>query len=1126
VLARGLASAGSGAIFPAIAAPSPRFGAAISLFLNGSQFGVVLFGGTDLTINVSALSGPPPPPAPPPPNPPSPYVLFNDTWQFNVGTHTWWNVTPHLHCGATVGCPAPRFEASMAYDYGDGYAVLFGGCANSSAAGNVPTPCPGNKQSVIYRDTWSYSDPAGGVGQWTQIHTAHTPEGRFGASLAYDETDGYLLLFGGCGSPCPMGNNNSQMWSYSEVNSGGWVVEPTYQNGPTPPSPRFGAAMADDGPTEGVILFGGCNSVVIGCNYGRGVLGDTWEWANGGWFRLQNPHSPGACTPSDPCPPARFDAGVTSYSGPSSNESLLLFGGVGARDQVLGNASSDAGGWWSFSAATGEWSESNAPPGFGGNGSGWDGSVAPGHLVGAWGAPAPPAPRYLPALEGTPYGGLLLFGGASPLGSALGDTWGASPLASPPQYLPYSGLISPFNAPAPASGASAVYDPADGDSILFGGCAANCTNGSTWSFAPYSAATRQQPWEPVVFPAGAALPTPRTEADMVYVPTEGGSVLLFGGLTTSAGLLNDLWQYAGGRWNPVDVLGTSPPARSGGSMAYDEQAGEVVLFGGTGSGGPLGDTWLLSFLPFTSAWSWIHLLPTPAPAARYGAAMTYDASGGVVMMFGGCGSTCPLNDTWLFDGSAWSRCNSTGCTTNAPTARWGAALAYDPSTGTDVMFGGCGRLCPIGDTWEYSSSSGWYELSPAKAPEPRYDAAMEFDGNAGAMLLWGGVGDGGELLGGDGWILTGGNWYTGGTPVYDHTEYSPTPGFAVSMVYDNRSGVVFLVSGCSWTLRLGECDSRDSGLSTWRFSNNSWSLVCGPGGNDCAPSSRFGYSLAYDPDDNYVVLFGGCLDSGVSPGGACSSLTNDTWTFSPDGGAWTQLTENTSPAQRLDAPMAWSAILGAGVLYGGWGPNHAGPKSVSPVLNDTWTFSKGKWTQFLRPGCVPGVCAPPALYGASMVADPDRGGMVLLYGGHSTTGVSDQLWSFFPQVGWISLGNGPVGVYDAAAGYDVNEHELVLVGGIAFGSSGGFGPSPTILFWSNNQGSWSIGSTNSSVGGLWGAAGVYDPNAGAAGLMLVYGGSRGSTFLIPSPFGIGVGEGETWGCFDEAGACYDLTPFA
>ena len=72
-----------------------------------------------------------------------------------------------------------------------------------------------------------------------------------------------------------------------------------------------------------------------------------------------------------------------------------------------------------------------------------------------------------------------------------------------------------------------------------------------------------------------------------------GRVVLHAGYSAGWGRLDDTWEWDGNTWSQVALLGTRPPARSLGSMAYHAATRRVVLFGGRDPDGrALGDTWL------------------------------------------------------------------------------------------------------------------------------------------------------------------------------------------------------------------------------------------------------------------------------------------------------------------------------------------------------------------------------------------------------------------------------------------------------------------------------------------------------------------------------------------------------
>jgi hypothetical protein len=142
-------------------------------------------------------------------------------------------------------------------------------------------------------------------------------------------------------------------------------------------------------------------------------------------------------------------------------------------------------------------------------------------------------------------------------------------------------------------GFDVAYDDERQKLILFGGntsAAQGMENyfGDTWAWDGAS-------WEQV----SDFGPLPRTEHMMVNDKTRA-RIVLFGGScaastsdsTNTPQDLADTWEWDGSRWMQLQDMG--PAGRWAHSLAYDTTRRCVVLFGGLGLGGRLGDTWELA----------------------------------------------------------------------------------------------------------------------------------------------------------------------------------------------------------------------------------------------------------------------------------------------------------------------------------------------------------------------------------------------------------------------------------------------------------------------------------------------------------------------------------------------------
>lgn len=180
---------------------------------------------------------------------------------------------------------------------------------------------------------------------------------------------------------------------------------------------------------------------------------------------------------------------------------------------------------------------------------------------------------------------------------------------------------------------------------------------------------------------GCVSPEGRQGAAMAYDPASR-RLVLFGG-DGGAGVLGDSWEWDGGAWRPLRPA-ASPPARAGHAMSFDPQRGRPILFGGVGAGGQvLGDLW--EYLGAEAGWRLIDAAgPAPRSLAAMAPAPISGPEGGAVpgvLLFGGLGADgAPLGDSWTWDGRAFTHRGATPCdgadvtAPRTPACRAGAAL--------------------------------------------------------------------------------------------------------------------------------------------------------------------------------------------------------------------------------------------------------------------------------------------------------------------------------------------------------------------------------------------------------------------------------------------------------------------
>ena len=290
---------------------------------------------------------------------------------------------------------------------------------------------------------------------------------------------------------------------------------------------------------------------------------------------------------------------------------------------------------------------------------------------------------------------------------------------------------SPANNPGSRYIHSMAYDAGHGQVVLFGGYAgggyANDTwlwNGTNWAQA-----------NPTNAPSQRAAPA------MVYDPVHG-NVVLFGGFVNAGTRLNDTWLWDGTNWTnvtPATITATNNPSpRSNSGIAFDSALGQVVLFGGTNGSG-LADTWLWNGTSWTQ---WNNPVPANNPAPRAEPGMAYDAATSQIVLFGGNVNGVSMNDTWTWNGSAWSQ----QAVSTVPPAREAQGMDYNAALGEVVMFGGeSGSNSYLSDTWAYNGTN-WTQITTPATPTARLvPNAMVYDSAHQQMVMFGGYSSSGQL---------------------------------------------------------------------------------------------------------------------------------------------------------------------------------------------------------------------------------------------------------------------------------------------------------------------------------------------------------------------------------------------
>jgi cysteine-rich repeat protein len=561
--------------------------------------------------------------------------------------------------------PSERDGAAMTYDAAHDRVLMFGGRDQASGF-------------LAAADLWQWT----GVG-WSSIPTFGGPSQRWRHGVAYDASARTLVLFGGQISS-PVGVTAVGFASAGDTwlwNGTSWtyVASSTVRK-------RAGHAMIYDAARGKVMLYGGERQ-----DFGQEtptVMSDTWEWDGNAWSASCDGCAPGARVDHAMAfDPAR---GVT-----------WMFGGLhkgGFAEQLTSATQTTLGDLWRHDAA------------------GW--TQVP-TSAGSW----PPARSHALMSYDALSQRVVLAGGTGAGDLTLTDTW------------TWDGQswteVTASGAPAPHRGVASdprrgiVTNPSPGTMRWQSG---------TWSSVP------------------VGVPSSRSNAAVAYHSLRGQAVM-FGGRTDSS----ETWLFEGDTWME-SATSPAPSPRYNHAMAFHEDRREVLLFGGEASSGRFGDTWT-----WNGAWS--QESGAVSPSARSWHAMAYDGSR--VIMFGGLGTTT-FADTWAWDGS-WQLI---GESTPGLAGRWQHVMAYDPVRRVVVLFGGTSGLnnaALLDDTWLWDGSH-WTRLDTTPPP-PRTQATLTWHPARQRLVLFGGE-NSGRLD--DAWEFDGSSW----SPLYLSSRPPPSAGHA------------------------------------------------------------------------------------------------------------------------------------------------------------------------------------------------------------------------------------------------------------------------------------------------------------------------------------------------------------
>lgn len=344
----------------------------------------------------------------------------------------------------------------------------------------------------------------------------------------------------------------------------------------------------------------------------------------------------------------------------------------------------------------------------------------------------------------------------------------------------------------------------------------------------------------------------------------------------------------------------------------------------------------------------------PSPAATGGSSATPGPTATPILPSptGTAAPTAPSSDPPVE--ATWLRLEQPG---GAPAARSDATWTVDPTSALAYLLGGSDGTTPLGDLWVYDLSADRWAERPGSGATPmaRSGHAAAWVDGLGLVIVGGQSADGTALD--DTWRFDPGT--SAWTEVGTATRPAARTGSCLAPGPDGR---VWLTGGRG-------VDGQPL-ADTWAFdpTQASW-LDVTPGGA-LAPA-RDGHACWWLGDERLIV-YGGTSQAGV---------VGDVWALSDPGtpdAAWSAAEGPPLPA-RADA--ADTPRQGGFVAVGGQGPDGA-------ALGDLVAFDGATLASTL---VGPADGGPSPRWGAVLVDDP-AAERLLMFGGASTDGASDELW--------------------------------------------------------------------------------------------------------------------------------------
>jgi len=472
-------------------------------------------------------------------------------------------------------------------------------------------------------------------------------------------------------------------------------------------------------------------------------------------------------------------------------------------------------------------------------------------------------------------------------------------------------------------------------------------------------------------------------------------------------------------WAERTPAASLPGPRSEQAVAFDTVRGSLYVLGGKGNQmQALDDTWMWSAVDRR----WARLQAGDfAPAARLGSALAFDPSRGKLMLFGGSNAV-KFDDLWELDteDAVWSEITPRG---TWPAARSDHAMVYDSRNRELMLFGGKASDGYLDDVWLYDVENEEWRVVTRSGdwPSARDKHAMVYDTDRGVVVLFGGY-DGSQRLA-DTW-----EWNCELRSWIDRTGEgtSPDPRHSQAMAYDRRQKKTLLFSGMVY-------GSKPSDTWEWDGATGRWTELSPAGGS---PPGRGAHSLAFDSSTGRIILFGGDF-AGEKHG--------DLWEFDGERGSWTDITASVdNPPARSTASMVYDSARMKIVLFGG--------TAEETRFNDVWEWNglSGNWSERTEEGE-----RPLERSAHAMVYDEARH-KVVIHAGYQTQMSFWDTWEWDPATGFwerqYPLGSDPGRRVSHGHTYDSGRGKVVIYAGCFKGYC--YPPLGDLWEWDGHSDEW------------------------------------------------------------------------